>query len=313
LTFSRQQVVEPRTLDLNEVVRGTEKMLRRLIEENVVLHTVLDPALGQVRADPGQVEQVIMNLAVNARDAMPQQGRLTLETANVELDEAYAQTRPTVKPGAYVRLAVSDTGHGMTAEVKTRLFEPFFTTKGPGKGTGLGLATVFGIVQQAGGNIDVYSELERGTTFKVYFPRAEPERLPAAPPPPRPTTARGHETILVVEDEPAVRTLTRFALQGFGYTILEAGNGLEALARVEGHAGPIHLLVSDVIMPELGGPRLVQQLRERRPELKVLFVSGYTSDAVVQHGVLEAEVAFLQKPFTIDALSRKVRALLDTQ
>jgi PAS domain S-box-containing protein len=312
LAFSRQQVLEPRVLDLNEVVRGVTKMLQRLIGEDLDVKTVLAHDLGNVKVDPGQVEQVLTNLAVNARDAMPQQGQLTIETGNAELDESYAQTHPEVRPGRYVLLAVSDTGHGMTEEVKRRIFEPFFTTKEVGKGTGLGLATVFGIVKQSEGIIEVYSEVGRGTTFKIYLPRVEekPLRTSKSSPGLR-TTPRGSETILLVEDEKAVRALTRFALEQAGYTVLEAAHGLDALRLCEAHAGPIHLLVSDVVMPQLGGRELAERLTTLRPQMRVLFLSGYTPDAVVRHGVIEADVAFLQKPFTLDALTRKVREVLD--
>jgi nitrogen-specific signal transduction histidine kinase/ActR/RegA family two-component response regulator len=306
LTFSRQQVVEPCVLDLNAVVADTEKMLRRLIGEDIRLETVLQPALAPVRADPGQIGQVIMNLAVNARDAMPSGGKLTIETATVELDETFAETRP----GRYVLLAVTDTGQGMTPEVKARVFEPFFTTKGSGRGTGLGLATVRTIAEQNRGFVAVYSEPGRGSTFKVYLPtldgsaRVEPAGLTPGGP------VGGTETILLVEDEDAVRAVTRRILQGLGYTVVEASGGFEALRWAEQFAGTIDLLVTDVVMPDLGGRKLVEELTLVRPGLKVLYLSGYTDDAVVRHGVLHADVAFLQKPFTVEALARKVRQTL---
>jgi PAS domain S-box-containing protein len=311
LAFSRKQVLEVKVVDLNDTVRSGETLLRRLIGEDVQLEAALAPNLAKVRVDPGQIEQVILNLAVNARDAMPTGGKLTIETANVRLDEAYAEGRPEVLPGRYVLLAVSDTGCGMTEETKERIFEPFFTTKEVGKGTGLGLAVVHGIVSQSGGHVAAYSEPGRGTTFKVYLPAAEGVRgtgrshqgLTSAP--------AGSETILLVEDDEAVRSLARLTLQAAGYAVLEARHGGEAVRLAEKHAGAIHLVVSDVVMPQMGGRLLAERLAASRPDVKVLFVSGYTDDAVVRHGVLEAEMAFLQKPFTPAALARKVREVLD--
>jgi PAS domain S-box-containing protein len=311
LAFSRQQVVAPKVLDLNAVVADIEKMLRRIIGEDVALAWVPDPALGRVRIDPSLVEQVLLNLAVNARDAMPKGGNLTIETANAVLDEAYARTHPEVRPGRYVQLAVSDTGVGMDDATKARIFDPFFTTKAPGKGTGLGLATVYGIVKQANGHVAVYSEPGRGATFKVYLPRIE-EPLPAPAPQPRSSEPRrGNETILLAEDDDAVRSLTRLALQAEGYVVLEARQGDEALKIGRQHAGPIDLLISDVVMPGGGGRELAERLAANRPELRVLYLSGYTDDAIVRHGVLDAEAAFLQKPFTMRALALKVREVLE--
>ncbi len=311
LAFSRKQVVQLQVLDLNVIVASSEKMLARLIGEDVELTSVLSHRLERVKVDPGQIEQLIMNLAVNARDAMPRGGKITIETRNADLDEKYVQSHPEVKPGRYVLLTVSDTGSGMSDEVKRRIFEPFYTTKEVGKGTGLGLATVFGIVKQSGGHVWVYSEVGQGTSFKVYFPSVA-EVLPTSTVETRPApVAAGDETILIVEDEKAVRMLTRLALQANGYNLLEAGDGAEAIRLCELHRGPIHLLVSDVVMPFLGGRLLAEQLTALHPEMKVLFVSGYTDDAVVRHGVLQADVAFLQKPFSIGALQRKVRSVLD--
>jgi two-component system cell cycle sensor histidine kinase/response regulator CckA len=310
LAFSRQQVLEPKVLDLNSVVADTESMLRRMIGEDVILTALLDPALKPVRVDPGQIQQVLMNLAVNARDAMPQGGRLTVETCNATLDEAYREAHPEVVPGLYSLLAFSDTGTGMDDETKARAFDPFFTTKELGRGTGLGLAVVHGIVKQSGGHIEVYSEPGHGTAFKVYFPHAE-GALSSAGVGGFDVMPTGDETLLLVEDDDAVRALGRHVLQALGYNLLEASDGREALRLAQDHVGPIHLVVSDVVMPHLGGRQLAEMLEGVRPGVRVLFLSGYTDDAVIRHGILEADVAFLQKPFTPRALARKVRAVLD--
>ncbi len=312
LAFSRRQVLQPRILDLNAVVGEMERMLQRLIGEDIQLATVLEGKLGRARADPGQIEQVLMNLAVNARDAMPRGGRLTLETANVDLDVTYARSRPGVEPGPHVMLAVSDTGHGIPPEVLDHIFEPFFTTKEEGKGTGLGLATVHGIVKQSGGHIFVYSEAEHGTTFKIYLPRLE-EAVTAmeATPPVEAELPRGSETILLVEDEASLRSLVRECLEVSGYTVVEARHAAHALEIAEVHPAPLHLLMTDVVMPGMSGRELAERLAASHAETRVLYMSGYTDDAVVLHGVLAADVAFLQKPFTTDALARAVREVLD--
>ncbi len=309
LAFSRQQVLEPRVLDVNTVVASTEKLLTRLLGEDVSLTTTLAAALGAVKVDPGQLEQIIMNLAVNARDAMPRGGRLSIETANVEMDESYVHGHPLARPGHYVMLAVSDTGTGMDAATQARIFEPFFTTKEAGKGTGLGLATVYGIVRQSSGFIWVYSEPGHGTSFKIYLPRVDEPVSPAGAPAPQ--VVGGSETVLVVEDVAAVRAVTRQMLERQGYCVLEAANGATALSLARQHQSAIHLLVTDVVMPEVSGRELADQLVQLRPDMKVLFMSGYTDDAVVRHGILQEGIAYLQKPFTPDTLARKVRAVLD--
>jgi PAS domain S-box-containing protein len=310
LAFSRKQVLEPVVLGVNELVSNLEKMLRRLIGEDVDLVTLLDPSVSNVRADAGQLEQVIVNLVVNARDAMPRGGRLTIETAEADLDEAYAQRHVAVRPGRYVMVAVSDTGTGMDAETKARIFEPFFTTKEKGKGTGLGLSTVYGIVKQSGGNIWVYSEPGKGTTFKVYLPRVEEILAEGAPRSQDSLPAVGTETVLVVEDEPSIRTLSRRVLEARGYRVLEAGNGKDALERVRGEEGPIHLLLTDLVMPDMPGTELASRLEQLRPGVRVLFMSGYTDDGVVRNGLLGSGRAFLQKPFTPTILANKVREIL---
>jgi signal transduction histidine kinase len=312
LAFSRQQVLQPKALDLKATVAGTEKLLNRLIGEDVRLITFLAPDLGVVKADPGQIEQIIINLAVNARDAMPTGGRLTIEAANVDMGEAYVRGHPPATPGRYVMLALSDTGIGMDEQTKARIFEPFFTTKEPGKGTGLGLATVYGIVKQSGGFIWVYSEPGHGTSFKVYLPRVDEPAEPAAAPTATAEPTRGTETVLVVEDAASVRMVTRQVLERYGYAVLEAPNGDTALRLAAGHHGPIHLLLTDVVMPGLSGRQLAEQLAQLRPDMKVLYASGYADHAIVHHGILEPGIAYLQKPFTPDALGRRVRQLLDS-
>ncbi|MCZ6904837.1 MAG: response regulator [Acidobacteria bacterium] len=313
LAFSRKQVLQPKVLDLNAVVTEVEKMLRRLIGEDIELVTALEPGLGPVKADPGQIEQIILNLAVNARDAMPRGGRLTLETSNVELDEDFARQHSSVASGPHVLLTVSDTGTGMDAETQSHIFEPFFTTKGWAKSTGLGLATIHGIVKQSGGIIWVESAPGRGTTFKFYLPRVEEAAAAEGKSTGLTTPSRNSETILVVEDEEGVRQLMREFLAGKGYTILEARDGTEAIQLAQQHRGPIHLLMTDVVMPGMSGGDLAQRLASLRPETKVIFVSGYTDDAIVQHGVREEGTVFLQKPFSLDALARTVREVLDSK
>jgi signal transduction histidine kinase/ActR/RegA family two-component response regulator len=311
LAFSRGQVLAPRVLDLNAIVADMEKILRRLIGEDVDLVTVPDPTIGRVRADPGQLRQVIMNLALNARDAMPEGGKLTIETTDVEMDQTFVLRHVTVRPGRYVMLAVSDTGMGMDEHTKSRLFEPFFTTKEPGKGTGLGLSTVYGIVKQSDGHVSVYSEPGKGATFKIYLPRVEQAVEQTEARPALADLPRGSETILLVEDEGALRELARESLQMLGYAVLPARHGKEALQFGRRHTGPIHLLVTDVVMPEMNGRELAGRLAGLRSDVKALYMSGYAGEAVVRHGVLDNGNAFLQKPFTVDVLARKVREVLD--
>jgi PAS domain S-box-containing protein len=311
LAFSRRQILEPRVLDLNEVLSGMETMLRRLLGDDLEIELILAPGLGKVLADPGRVEQVIMNLAVNARDAMPKGGKLTVETGEVQLSSEYARTHEGLREGPYVLLAVSDSGTGMSTEIRSRLFEPFFTTKARDKGTGLGLSTAYGIVKQSGGSISVYSEPGKGSTFRVYLPRQEEGEFQAAAPAAAGELRTGSETVLVVEDDPKVRGVTVGMLRQQGYTVLETGSPGQALRIAQEHPEPIHLLVTDVVMPEMGGKDLADAFVVARPQTRVLFVSGYTENAIVHHGVLDRGIAFLSKPFTIHALAAKVRSVLD--
>jgi PAS domain S-box-containing protein len=310
LAFSRKQIIEPVLLDMNEAVADLRTMLGRLIGEDVTIHYGLASEAALVKADRGQIEQVVINLAVNARDAMPKGGTLRIETSNVELDESYTKTHLSAKPGKHVLLTVSDTGSGMTPEVQARLFEPFFTTKEVGKGTGLGLATVHGIVLRSGGHVDVHSELGAGTSFKVYFPRADGAKIVAEVPAPVTRQRSGTQTVLVVEDAKGLRELVRRLLKRLGYTVLVAANADEALRLFEENPS-IDVLLTDVVMPGASGPELSRQLTERRPALKVVYMSGYTDEAIMQHGVLNLGIALLHKPFTSDALGRKIREVLN--
>ena len=315
LAFSRQQAMQPKIIDLNQVVAGSEKMLRRLLGADVALTVLPFVGLWKVKVDPSQFDQVLMNLAINARDAMPSGGKLVIETQNVNLDEDYARMHHGVTPGAYVKLAITDNGVGMDRDTQARIFEPFFTTKEKDKGTGLGLATVFGIIKQSGGHIWLYSEPGHGTTFKVYLPRtvdpesirhrSDTEQTQQQPP------ARGNETILLVEDDDQVRAIAVNILRRNGYRVLEASNGGEAFMICEDHSATIHLLVTDVVLPRMSGRQLAERLTPMRPQMKILYMSGYTDDAVLQHGILESNVAYLQKPLTPDALTRKVRDVLN--
>jgi PAS domain S-box-containing protein len=310
LAFSRKQVLQPKVLDLNEVISDVDKMLRRVIGEDIDLVTIARPDLGHVKADPGQIEQILLNLAVNSRDAMPLGGKLTIETANIELDEAYASSHSDVIPGQYVMLAVSDTGIGLDAQTQARMFDPFFTTKEKGKGTGLGLSTVFGIVKQSGGHIWVYSEPEHGAAFKIYFPRVDEPTAPASADAKDVGSLFGSEVLMVVEDDDAVRGMSQSALEKYGYTVLAAESGAQALEAFGPLAATIDLVVTDVIMAGMSGPELVERLHELHPDVKVLYVSGYTEEATIHHGVLTEGIEFLQKPFTPDLLARRVRQLL---
>jgi two-component system, cell cycle sensor histidine kinase and response regulator CckA len=310
LAFSRKQVIQPVLLDLNSVVTEIDDMLRRLIGEDIDLTIVRDSKLKRVNADRGQIEQILMNLAVNARDAMPQGGRLIIETKNVELDEAYVRLHPFVKAGKYVALSVSDNGCGIPQDIQAHIFEPFFTTKEPGEGTGLGLSTVYGIVKQSNGHITLYSEVGRGTTFRIYLPELD-EAAQCAPLEAPQSLLRGTETVLLVEDEGSMRELTRECLARRGFVVLEAQDGMTALDIADRHPDPIHLLLTDVIMPTMSGRELSEKLLHLRPETKVLYMSGYTHDLISQHGILDARIALIEKPFSIDALLTRIRGILD--
>ncbi len=311
LAFSRKQILQPRVISINSLVTGMDKLLRRLIGEDIDLATIIDADLGAVRADRGQIEQIIMNLAVNARDAMPHGGKLTIETGNVFLDENYEQRHLEVNPGPYVMLAVSDNGMGMDAATQSRIFEPFFTTKKLGQGTGLGLATVYGIVKQSGGHIWIYSEPGQGTTFKIYLPRVAADLDVSEVKTSTVTTLEGRETILVVEDDTTLRKAISRSLKKYGYKVLEAANGVEALLIGEKHNAPIHLLFTDVVLPQMSGRELAGRLRPLRPGLKILYMSGYTENAVINHGILKESQGFLQKPFKVKNLLEKIREILD--
>ncbi|HET8933844.1 MAG TPA: ATP-binding protein [Polyangiales bacterium] len=313
LAFGRQQVLNPKVLDLNEVISEVERMLSRVLGEDIELVTKLTSPLWKVKVDRGQIEQVLTNLMVNARDAMPQGGKLTIESAHAVFDESYVREHPGAATGPHVVLAVSDTGSGMDKQTQARAFEPFFTTKEQGKGSGLGLATVFGTVKQSGGHIWLYSELERGTTFKLCFPRCDgfPELKDGSVSTPRASLPRGNETILLVEDDPQLRALARNILLRQGYQVLDAGEPGSALKICESFAGTIDLLLTDVVMPRMSGRELADRFLQLRPHTRVLFMSGYTDNAIVHHGILDPSVEFMQKPITPDSLTRRVRGVLD--
>jgi PAS domain S-box-containing protein len=310
LAFSRKQVLQPKNLDLNAIVGGLEQLLRRLMGEDIRMHVKMSAELGTIKADPSQIEQVLMNLVVNARDAMPHGGKLIVETCNTELDHAYASDHVSVKPGRYVMLAVSDSGTGMSPETVAHIFEPFFTTKGGTRGTGLGLSTSYGIVKQSGGYIWVYSEPEHGTTFKVYLPRVDESAEPAAAVRLKTAPQKGTETILLVEDEEAVRDLTETVLTSYGYKVIVTQDPEDAQS-IAATGLPIHLVLTDVVMPSMSGRELARKLTQKNPNLRVLYMSGYTDDIIATGGVLEAGIAFLQKPFTPALLAQKVREVLD--
>jgi len=310
LAFSRKQLLELKVVDVNTIVSDMERLLRPLIGEDIELSTRLAPNLGRSRADAGQLEQVIMNLVVNSKDAMPDGGKIIIQTANVSLDASYRRDHTFIQPGSYVMISVTDTGVGMDKETQSRIFEPFFTTKEKGKGTGLGLSTVYGIVKQSGGYVFAQSEVGQGTTFRIYLPQVEGEAEHCNAIKASGAATGGCETVLLVEDEESVRQLVRETLETKGYTVIEAENGEAALRMSDAHTAPIHMVITDVVMPGMGGRELAKRLLESRPQAKVLYLSGYTEDAIVQQGVLETETAFLQKPFTLQALSRKVREVL---
>ena len=311
LAFSRKQIIKPKVLDLNILIADMNKMLVRLIGEDIDLKTVPGADLGLVKVDASQFEQILVNLAVNARDAMPEGGKLLIETVNVDLDVEYCARHPYVRPGRFVMLAVSDTGHGMSGEVKRQIFEPFFTTKPKGTGTGLGLATIYGVVKQSKGSIEVYSEVGKGTTFKIYLPRIEAEDARTPEPSLPMELLEGTETVLFVEDEEIVRDLGVRILEGLGYKVMQASNGDEAIARAMEYGDRIDLLMTDVVMPGMHGRELANRLTGIRPETRVLFTSGYTDNAIVHHGVLDEGVSFIGKPYSPSALAKKVRDVLD--
>src|SRR5437016_8170524 len=311
LAFSRKQVLRPKILDLNAIVMNLDQLLRRLMGENIAMKTFVSKDVGAIKADPGQIEQVIMNLVVNARDALPDGGRILIETSNAELDSAYTRDHTVVRPGPYVFLAVTDTGIGMTPDTVAHIFEPFYTTKESGRGTGLGLSTVYGIVKQSGGYIWVYSELGKGTTFKVYLPRVKDAVQVSAAETPASPTHKGHETILLVEDEPAVRELTQMVLSARGYTVIEALTPEDAERLAGNNGAEIHLLLTDVVMPGISGREQAKRLTGRYPNLRVLYMSGYTYNVIAQDGTLEEGISFVQKPFTPQVLTQKVREPLD--
>jgi CheY-like chemotaxis protein len=314
LAFSRKQVLQPTVLDLNGVTRELEPMYRRLIGDDIDIVLRMEPAIGRVKADRSQVEQVVINLLVNARDAMPDGGTVTIETRDVELDDTYLSRHPVVAPGPYVMLSVTDTGIGMDAATQARIFEPFFTTKPAGEGTGLGLSTVYGIVKQSNGYIWVYSEAGMGTTFKVYLPRLEPEELSAAAADSTATgSLGGSEIVLLVEDQATVRVLARRILERNGYTVLEAHDGRDALRVADQYKQPIQLLLTDMVMPELSGRELWTALSGRRPDMRVLYMSGYPGDEMIRRGLLSSDAPFLQKPFTAADLAKAARAVLDSR
>jgi CheY-like chemotaxis protein len=312
LAFSRKQTIMPEIVNLRSLIAEMEQMLKRLIRGDITLAIAPGEGTGSVRADPGQIAQLVMNLAVNARDAMPRGGTLTIEVQDVELDDAFAETHPDAKPGPYVMLKVGDTGVGMDEATRLRIFEPFFTTKAPGRGTGLGLATVYGIVKQSGGSVSVRSEPGEGSVFTIHLPQVS--AVTAAGHPDRAAkTGHGAETILVVEDEPAILLLAERVLQHAGYAVLTAGNGEEALSVLDGHIGPIHLLLTDVVMPGISGSELAARVADAHPEIKVLFTTGHTQQALLQLGVLNKDSHFIGKPYEVSELTRKVAEVLGPQ
>ncbi len=313
LAFSRKQILQTKILNVNTLITDLEKMIQRIIGEDIMFISNLETGIGNIQADQAQIEQVIMNLIVNARDAMPKGGKLTIETANVTLDEEYTKSHVSVKPGSYIMIAVSDNGIGMDREIQEHIFDPFFTTKEQDKGTGLGLSTVYGIVKQSGGNIWLYSEAGHGTTFKIYLPKVEEKVVPASKHKVSLESLKGKETIMLVEDEDAVRAMMSLTLKHYGYNILETPSPLEALIICEKHKEPIQMMVTDVILPEMNGRELAEKITSLYPEIKVIYISGYTDDVIVHHGMLDPDINFLEKPFTVSKLLSKIREVLDTK